>query len=58
MKMNRSLTGTLGPKDAQRFKKAAAKFTKQVTRSPATAQKALEKAGILTKAGKLAKSYR
>jgi hypothetical protein len=58
MKMLRPLSGTLGPEDAQRFKKAAVKFTKQVTRSPATAQKALIKAGILTKSGKLSKSYR
>ena len=40
------------------FRKAAQKFTKRVTASPAAARAQLVKEGILTKAGKLSKNYR
>lgn len=41
------------------FRKMADEYTAKVTRTPATARKALIKAGILTKSGKqLSKHYR
>jgi hypothetical protein len=58
MKIHQNSSRVLGPEDARRFKKAARAYTKKVTRSPGAAQKALHKAGILTKSGKLTKNYR
>jgi hypothetical protein len=42
----------------ERFREAAAEFTKEATRSPESAMKVLVDAGIYTKSGKLTKNYR
>ena len=42
----------------ERFRKAAARFTKKATRSKASAIKVLVESGIYTKSGKLTKNYR
>ena len=42
----------------ERFREAAARFTKKATRSKASAIKVLVESGIYTKSGKLTKNYR
>jgi hypothetical protein len=42
----------------RRFRRAAADFTREATRSKESAMKVLVEAGIYTKSGKLAKNYR
>jgi hypothetical protein len=42
----------------ERFREAAAEFTKEATRSRESAMKVLVEAGIYTKSGKLTKNYR
>jgi hypothetical protein len=46
------------PEAVERFREAAAEFTKEATRSKESARKVLVGAGIYTKSGKLAKNYR
>jgi hypothetical protein len=42
----------------ERFRKAAAEFTKEATRSQESAMKVLVDSGIYTESGKLSKNYR
>lgn len=42
----------------ERFREAAAEFTRKATRSRESAMQVLVEAGICTKSGKLAKNYR
>lgn len=49
---------TLNQKDADKFRKDLADFTKRVTKTKETARQALIDLGIYTKAGKLTKHYR
>ena len=46
------------PEAVESFRKAAAAFTKEATRSEASAKKILVKEGIYTESGKLHKNYR
>jgi hypothetical protein len=54
----KSVLDPRSPTFSSDFRKAARKFTKRVTASPAAARAQLVKEGILTKAGKLSKNYR
>jgi hypothetical protein len=51
-------TDLSSPEAVERFREAAAEFTKEATRSKESARKALVEAGIYTKSGKLTKNYR
>ena len=46
------------PQAVENFRKAAAAFTKEATRSEASAKKVLVEEGIYTEAGELNKNYR
>jgi hypothetical protein len=46
------------PEAVERFREAAAEFTRKGTRSKESAIKVLVEAGIYTKSGKLTKNYR
>jgi hypothetical protein len=46
------------PEAVESFRKAATAFTKEATRSEASAKKVLVKEGIYTEAGELSKNYR
>ncbi len=50
--------GILNHADADRFEKACEKYLKKVTKTKETAQKALQKLGIYTPTGRIAKRYR
>lgn len=49
---------TLTEKDADKFEKAAEKYTKKVTKSKKTALDALVKMGTHTPTGRLTKNYK
>jgi len=46
------------PEAVERFREAAAEFTREGTRSKESAMKVLVESGIYTKSGKLTKNYR
>ena len=50
--------GVLNHEDADMFEKACEKYLKKVTKTKETAQKALQKLGIYTPTGRIAKRYR
>ena len=51
-------SGILNHADADRFEKACEAYLKKVTKTKETAQKALQKLGIYTPTGRIAKRYR
>lgn len=54
----RGVTDLTSREAVERFREAAAEFTKAGTRSKDAAMKVLVEAGIYTKSGKLSKNYR